>query len=153
MISGHDAPFEFDLRLQGRTRAYFLTWSPSKYWCVSGFCRDSLNRRLDERIRTSTLSPQANADALLRGWSHATKPGRLYVDQEIKEARNAFRARIHRALPAVPARAGRIRSPNYPPRNRTHGIEFHQSCLTVPNQGCPAISLNTERIFSCKTSI
>jgi hypothetical protein len=55
---------------------------------------------------------------------------RLGVDQEFKEARNAFRARIRRALPAAPATAAES-APNYPPRIRTHGIQFHQSCWMV----------------------
>jgi hypothetical protein len=53
---------------------------------------------------------------------------RLCVDQEIKEAPNEFRARIRRALEAGASQGRQIRPPNYPPRIRTHGIQFHQPC-------------------------
>ena len=51
--------------------------------------------------------------------------------EEFKEARNAFWARIHRASPAVPARAAPSAHPTTHPKFRTHGIQFHQSCLMV----------------------
>ena len=61
---------------------------------------------------------------------HTIKRGRLCVDQEGKQARNEFRARIRRALPQ--RQPGPPNPPtNYPPRIRTHGIQFHQSYLMV----------------------
>ena len=39
----------------------------------------------------------------------------MRVDQEVREARNEFRARVRRGLPAAPARVARLSGPNAHP--------------------------------------
>jgi hypothetical protein len=70
--------------------------------------------------------PLANLGADHRG---RTSPDRLYVDQEFKKARNAFRGPNSSGFKSRASQDRSIRPPNNPPRIRTNGIQFHSSLI------------------------